>query len=110
MADPGGLVPGGTEPVAERVRRERARTRTSGVTSYTTDAAVRLAVFALGGELWAVRTDGSAPFRVPAAGPAVDPRLSPDGTRVAYVTGGALHVATVADGATASSRPRRGPT
>ncbi|WP_407563413.1 prolyl oligopeptidase family serine peptidase [Streptomyces sp. 184] len=98
LADPAGLARGGAEPVAERVRRERARTRTAGVTSYTTDSAVRLAVFALGGELWAVRTDGSAPFRVPAAGPAVDPRLSPDGRHVAYVTGGALHVVPVAGG------------
>lgn len=98
LADPAGLARGGAEPEAERVRRERARTRTAGITSYTADAGVRLAVFTLGGELWAVRTDGSAPFRVPAAGPAVDPRLSPDGTRVAYVTGGALHAVSVEGG------------
>lgn len=98
LADPAGLARGGAEPEAERVRRERARTRTAGITSYTADAGVRVAVFTLGGELWAVRTDGSAPFRVPAAGPAVDPRLSPDGTRVAYVTGGALHAVSVEGG------------
>ncbi|KAA0917808.1 S9 family peptidase, partial [Streptomyces apricus] len=42
--------------------------------------------------LWAVRTDGGAPRRIPTAGPAVAPRPSPDGTHIAYVTGGALHV------------------
>ncbi len=98
LADPAGLARGGPEPAAERVRRERSRTRTAGITSYATDDAVRLAVFALAGELWAVRTDGSAPFRLPAAGPAVDPRPSPDGRYVAYVTAGALHTVSVAGG------------
>ncbi|MGW4200574.1 prolyl oligopeptidase family serine peptidase [Streptomyces sp. NPDC004726] len=84
-------------PEAERVRRERARERSSGVVSYATDAEVRLAAFALGGALWTVRTDeggGSpgSPRRIVTAGPVVDPRPSPDGAFIAYVTGGALHV------------------
>ncbi|WP_406141583.1 prolyl oligopeptidase family serine peptidase [Streptomyces sp. NBC_01089] len=33
-----------------------------------------------------------APRRIPTAGPVTDPRPSPDGTLIAYVTGGALHV------------------
>jgi len=35
---------------------------------------------------------------VPAAGAAIDPRIDPTGRRVAYVTGGALHVTELADG------------
>ncbi|MFI2214122.1 prolyl oligopeptidase family serine peptidase [Streptomyces sp. NPDC020141] len=84
-------------PEEERVRRERAREFSSGVVAYATDAEARLAVFALGGRLWSVATDGGAPRRIPSAGPAVDPRPSPDGRWIAYVTGGALHV-VAADG------------
>ncbi|MGV9314814.1 alpha/beta fold hydrolase [Streptomyces sp. NPDC003691] len=77
-------------PEAERIRRERARTAVSGIVSYATDAAVRLAVFALGGVLRAVRTDGGGAWTIATAGPVVDPRPSPDGAWIAYVTGGAL--------------------
>ncbi|URM92148.1 prolyl oligopeptidase family serine peptidase [Streptomyces sp. MRC013] len=94
LADPAALGGPGEEslPEEEGVRRERARVTSSGITSYATDRAARLAVFALGGALWAVRTGGGEPWPVPAAGPAVDPRPSPDGSLVAYVTGGALRV------------------
>ncbi len=88
----------GRLPEAERARRERAREHATGVVAYATDAAARVVAFALSGALWAVRTDRGAPFPVPAAGPAVDPRPSPDGRYVAYVTGGALHVVGLEDG------------
>ncbi|MGH3391669.1 MAG: prolyl oligopeptidase family serine peptidase [Actinomadura sp.] len=89
-------VPGGDVPAAERIRRERARESSVGVVAYATDAAARTVVHALGGALWVVRTDdGGDPFPVATAGPVVDPRPSPDGTLVAYVTGGALHVVTL---------------
>ncbi|MGW1225972.1 prolyl oligopeptidase family serine peptidase [Streptomyces sp. NPDC001515] len=96
LADP--LAPDFADGIPERVppeelaRRERARVTSSGVVSYAADAAVRLAVLALGGVLWAVPTDGGAPRRVTTAGPAVDPRPSPDGSLIAYVSGGALRV------------------
>ncbi|MET9802917.1 prolyl oligopeptidase family serine peptidase [Streptomyces sp. NPDC006368] len=94
LADPAASAGAREEevPEAERVRRERARVTSTGVVGYASDRDARLAVFTLGGELWAVRTDGGSPWRVPTAGPAVDPRPSPDGSLVAYVTGGALHV------------------
>ncbi|MFD9790162.1 prolyl oligopeptidase family serine peptidase [Streptomyces sp. NPDC059070] len=93
LGDPRALGDDGQEvPEAERIRRERARETGRGVVGYATDAAVRTAVFALAGELWLVGTDGGAPRPLPTAGPAVDPRLSPDGTLVSYVTDGALHV------------------
>lgn len=88
----------GDLPEAERIRRERARERATGVVGYATDAAVRTAAFALDGQLWVVGTDGSAPRPVPTAGPVVDPRPDPAGRRVAYVTGGALHVVDLTDG------------
>ncbi|MCH0541013.1 S9 family peptidase [Streptomyces sp. MUM 203J] len=101
LADPVALapsrVPSGDAgdadvPEEESVRRERARDMTSGLVDYAADRDVRLAAFALGGVLWAVRTEGGAPRRIPTAGPVVDPRPSPDGTCVAYVSGGALRV------------------
>ncbi|MFK0294531.1 prolyl oligopeptidase family serine peptidase [Streptomyces sp. NPDC090442] len=94
LADPALLVGAGAEdvPEEERLRRERARERSVGVVGFATDDATRVVAFALSGALWAVRTDGGAPFAVPAAGPVVDPRPSPDGRHVAYVTGRCLHV------------------
>ncbi len=92
LAEPSALGGPGDLPEAEKVRRERARETSSGVVSYATDTEVRLAVFALGGALWTVGTDGGVPRRLETAGPVVDPRPSPDGSRVAYVTGGALRV------------------
>ncbi|GCD47542.1 S9 family peptidase [Streptomyces paromomycinus] len=88
----------GRLPEAERVRRERAREFSTGVVAYAADAAARVVACALSGALWVVRTDGGAPVHVPAAGPAVGPRPSPDGRLVAYVTGGSLHVVALEDG------------
>ncbi|MFF4700512.1 S9 family peptidase [Streptomyces chattanoogensis] len=94
LADPVALVGTGAEavPEEERLRRERARERSVGVVAYAADAAVGLVAFALSGALWAVRTEGGAPFPVPAAGPVVDPRPSPDGRHIAYVSQRSLHV------------------
>ncbi|MFJ5294652.1 prolyl oligopeptidase family serine peptidase [Streptomyces sp. NPDC088348] len=83
----------------------------AGVTAYATDRDARVAAWSADGELWTVRTEpgpdprpGSAPDlpehseatgvprRIRTAGPMTDPRPSPDGTLIAYVTGGALHV------------------
>ncbi|WP_433854845.1 prolyl oligopeptidase family serine peptidase [Streptomyces kronopolitis] len=98
LADPALLVGNGCGevPEEERLRRERARERSVGVVSYATDDTARLVAFALSGALWAVRTDGGAPFSVPAAGPVVDPRPSPDGRHVAYVSRRCLHVVDLA--------------
>lgn len=98
LADPALLVGNGSGevPEEERLRRERARERSVGVVSYAADDAARLVAFALSGALWAVRTDGGAPFSVPAAGPVVDPRPSPDGRHLAYVSRRCLHVVDLA--------------
>jgi dipeptidyl-peptidase-4 len=94
LAEPG--APGGDVPAAERVRRERARESGAGIVAYSADTEARTVVYALAGSLWAVRSEESTPFPLPTAGPVVDPRVSPDGTLVAYVTGGALHVVGLA--------------
>ena len=92
LADPGEL-PAAPEP--EDPLRERTRELALGVTAFAVDADHTLAAFTLGGALWAVRTEDAVPFRVPVPGPVFDPRPSPDGSRIAYVSEGALHVVGV---------------
>ncbi|MCH6162378.1 S9 family peptidase [Streptomyces marispadix] len=94
-ADPASLLGGAAEELSaeERARRERSREGSAGIVGYATDIAVAQAVFALSGRLFAAGlTPGGEcrELRVPT--PVVDPRLSPDGTHIAYVSGGALRV------------------
>ncbi len=77
---------------AERVRRERARERSSGVTGYATDREARRAVFVVSGRLFlADLVEGSA-RELSAPGAVDDPRLDPSGERIAFVVDGALSV------------------
>ena len=81
-------------PEAERARRERVRETGSGIVSYDAGADLTAAVFTLGGGLWRVGlSDGDGPPEALAAQPGpFDPRLSPDGARVAYAAGSGLRV------------------
>ena len=114
-------------PPEEKRRRERAREQAGGIVSYAVDAALRTAVFSLAGRVFAVdlaagETDAAhgaggpavaagtgdgaagtgdgaaAPRELVLQAPALDPRPDPAGQRVAYVSGGALRVASL-DGA-----------
>ncbi|MEM9565898.1 MAG: prolyl oligopeptidase family serine peptidase [Actinomycetota bacterium] len=83
-------------PAAERARRERARESAGGIVGYAVDGGGRLACFALAGALYVVdltNGDVSAP---PARSPVFDPRPSPDGSTVAYVSGDDLRVVELA--------------
>ena len=89
----------GPIPAAELIRRERARESSAGVVAYTTDQAVQVVAFALNGDLWVLDLDkGPDPRPIATAGPVVDPRLDPTGSRIAYLTDGALRVVELADG------------
>jgi len=94
VADPRELDGGGEElPPQERARRERAREQAGGIVAYATDRPVTMAAFALSGRLYV--TDfaaGLTPRLIETDGPLVDPRPDPTGARVAFVSGGALHV------------------
>ncbi|MFI6845317.1 prolyl oligopeptidase family serine peptidase [Kitasatospora sp. NBC_00085] len=93
VVDPSTLAgPGDELPEAERIRRERARVLTTGITAYSTDATGRLAAFALGGALWLADTTAGTVRPVPTATEVYDPRLDPAGRRIAYAGGGALRV------------------
>jgi dipeptidyl-peptidase-4 len=106
VADPRTLEAGGDEnlPPEERARRERAREQAGGIVAYATDRAANRAAFALSGRPHVVDLAevGSAPRPLDAPGPVVDPRPDPTGSRLAYVSGGALHVHDLAAGTTSA--------
>ncbi|MET8677605.1 prolyl oligopeptidase family serine peptidase [Streptomyces sp. NPDC004647] len=93
-ADPAGLLAGASEELSaeERARRERSREGSAGVVGYAVDDAVELAAFALSGRLFAAELRAGTARELAVPGPVVDPRPSPDGRRVAYVSGGALRL------------------
>ncbi|MEV7791561.1 prolyl oligopeptidase family serine peptidase [Streptomyces sp. NPDC087512] len=93
-ADPRALLGGAEESLSpeERARRERSREGGAGIVGYATDAAVELASFALSGRLFAAELRAGTARELPAPGPVIDPRPSPDGRHIAYVARGALRV------------------
>ncbi|MFD4877199.1 prolyl oligopeptidase family serine peptidase [Streptomyces sp. NPDC058420] len=93
-ADPRALLGGASEHLSpeERARRERTREGGAGIVGYATDSEAELASFALSGRLFTTDLRSGAARELPVPGPVIDPRPSPDGQHVAYVTGGALRV------------------
>ncbi|WP_405857268.1 prolyl oligopeptidase family serine peptidase [Streptomyces sp. NBC_00090] len=93
-ADPDVLLAGAEEELSprERARRERSREGSGGIVAYAVDAAVELAAFALSGRLFAAELRAGTARELAVPGPVLDPRPSPDGRFVAYVTEGALRV------------------
>ncbi|GAA2370494.1 S9 family peptidase [Streptomyces cuspidosporus] len=100
-ADPAALLGGAEEELSaeERARRERSREGSAGIVGYATDLAVELAAFTLSGRLFASELRAGVTRELPAPGPVVDPRPSPDGRRIAYVAQGALRVRDLDEGA-----------
>lgn len=76
----------------ERAARERTRTQAAGVVAYTTDDDYRIAAFSLSGKLFLADLGSGDVRELPVAGSVIDPRVDPTGQRIAYVSGGALHV------------------
>ncbi|CAM5474047.1 prolyl oligopeptidase family serine peptidase [Streptomyces viridifaciens] len=94
-ADPAVLLGGGEEDLspAERARRERSREGSAGVVGYALDAEGRQAAFALSGRLFTADLLTGDARELPAQGPLLDPRISPDGAHVAYAnTAGELRL------------------
>jgi dipeptidyl-peptidase-4 len=93
-ADPRALLGGADEHLsaAEKARRERSREGGAGIVGYATDTTVELASFALSGRLFTAELRAGTARELPAPGPVIDPRPSPDGRHIAYVVQGALWV------------------
>lgn len=83
-------------PDAELRRRERAREAGGGIVTYSTDAAVSVAVFPLGGQLMLADLHTGAVRTLPSEPGAFDPRMSVDGRSVMYVAGAALRMIEIA--------------
>lgn len=95
VADPLDLGEGsdGAElPPEERARRERSREQAGGITGYATDSAATTAAFTLAGRLGITDLVTGTTIAVETPGGVIDPRPDPSGRRIAYVSGGALHV------------------
>ncbi|RPK44027.1 Prolyl tripeptidyl peptidase precursor [Streptomyces sp. ADI92-24] len=94
VADPAVLLGGSAErlSVQERARRERSREGSSGIVGYAVDAAAELAAFALSGKVYVADLRAGTARALPVPGPVIDPRPSPDGRHIAYVSKGALRV------------------
>ncbi|MFF1928489.1 prolyl oligopeptidase family serine peptidase [Streptomyces sp. NPDC058228] len=108
VADPGTLLGGSAEKLSaqERARRERSREGSSGIVGYAVDSAAELAAFALSGKVYVAELRAGSTRALPVPGPVLDPRPSPDGRHVAYVSKGALRVvAAEGDGDRALAEP-----
>jgi dipeptidyl-peptidase 4 len=93
-------------PPEERARRERAREQAAGIVAYAVDDAFTVAAVTVGGRLWSVDLGSGRVAEQPTAGPAFDPRPSPDGARIAYHAGHGLHVVDLEHGPALAGRSR----
>jgi len=78
----------------ERARRERQRLMTRGITWFRMSHDGMRLLVSLSGRLFLVQWKAAqtTELQIPPGSPPIDPRLSPDGTRVAYVRDGDLHL------------------
>jgi dipeptidyl-peptidase-4 len=106
------LLGGGEEALSaeEKARRERMRKATRGIAGYQLSADGRRLLVPLSDRLFVVPRDGAPATALDTGdGFPYDPRLSPDGTRVAYVRDGDLWVAALAGGPPRRLTTRPGP-
>jgi dipeptidyl-peptidase 4 len=104
---PGSAVEEASLSLEERLRRERARELAVGVTGCSWAAAADRLLVPMADGLWVIDgidagAEEPARLAVPgtaAPGPLLDPRISADGTTVAFVAGGEVHVIDVDGGA-----------
>ena len=74
----------------EALRRERQRLRETGITQVSRVKNVDIAVIPLGGDLYLLRGDEPLDRLTITPDPEIDPKLSPDGSQVAFVRGNEL--------------------
>lgn len=74
----------------EELRRERQRQRFQGITGYQWAKRAPVMLIPYAGDLFLRAADGAITRLTHAASPAIDPKLSDDGAKVAFVRGGEL--------------------
>ena len=77
---------------AEALRRERQRLRETGITQVVRAEKAEAIVTPLGGDLYLLRGEGPLRRITETPSPEIDPKLSRDGTKVAFVRDDELHV------------------
>ena len=75
----------------EALRRERQRLRETGITQITRAKHAEIAVIPLGGDLYLLKGDEPLDRLTTTPDPEIDPKLSPDGSQVAFVRGNELY-------------------
>lgn len=85
--------------LAEVLRRQRVRSRATGITSFARAERSERILVPLRDGLYVLDAPGSTARRIVAGDDLYMPTLSPDGDRVAYVRDAEVHVASVAVGA-----------
>lgn len=93
------LLEGGDEQLSpeEKARRERMRVTTRGFASFEMSRDGERVLAPLSGRLFVIERVAGTVIELPSdGGPAIDPHLSPDGTKVACVREGELHVIDIA--------------
>ncbi len=83
---------------AEKARLERQRITARGITHLEVSRDGRTLLASLAGRLYAVDRETGERRRLPVPQGALDPRLSPDGKLIAFVSGGELQVLDVGAG------------
>jgi dipeptidyl-peptidase 4 len=96
VADPAAMgAAGAADDPVEKARRERVRERARGIVAFATDSRFAVAAFTLSGIVHLAELETAETRQVPTRTPAADPRPSPDGRHLAYVSNGALRVAAI---------------
>lgn len=97
LADPHSLVGADDDASTgfDRDRKERARIAATGIIDYATDHAVHIAAFSLAGELFVSHLATKEVVGIPQPRPVSDPRPSPDGTKIAYVSDGGVFISSL---------------
>jgi len=80
----------------EALRRERQRLRETGITQVARAKSADLGVIPIGGDLFLLRGDAPLERLTETPTPEIDPKPSPDGTRVAFVRDNELFVLDLA--------------
>ncbi len=83
---------------AEKARLERQRITARGITHFEVSRDGRTLLASIAGRIFAVDRSSGEKRRLAVPQGSLDPRLSPDGKSVAYVSGGELHVLDLATG------------
>lgn len=79
-------------PAEEKARRERLRESGSGITSFSLDKTGENICFALNGQLWVYQFSYKKLFNIEIPAPIIDPRFSPDGTKIAGAINSGLYI------------------